>query len=63
MTELEKSLLESLNKMAEENEELSEKLEKATDYLKFWYEAYCRLQFKIKELEAVNSDSSNKEGI
>ncbi len=63
MTELEKSLLESLNKMAEENEELSEKLEKATDDQKFWYEAYCRLQVKIKELEAVNSDSSNKEGI
>ena len=50
MTELEKSLLESLNKIAEENEELAEKLENATADKTFWYEAYCSQQ---KELEAA----------
>lgn len=59
MTVLERSLLESLNlvqpeveKMAGEIEELTEKLEKATADQTFWYEAYCRQQVKIKELEA-----------
>jgi chromosome segregation ATPase len=59
MTVLERSLLESLNlvqpeveKMAGEIEELTEKLEKVTADQTFWYEAYCRQQVKIKELEA-----------
>lgn len=59
MTVLERSLLESLNlvqpeveKMAGEIEELTEKLEKVTVDQTFWYEAYCRQQVKIKELEA-----------
>lgn len=59
MTVLERSLLESLNlvqpeveKMAGEIVELTEKLAKSTTDQNFWYEAYCRQQGKIKELEA-----------
>lgn len=59
MTVLERSLLESLNlvqpeveKMAGEIDELTEKLAKVTADQTFWYEAYCRQQGKIKELEA-----------
>ncbi len=59
MTVLERSLLESMTlvqpeveKMTAEIVDLTERLEKATADQKFWYDAYCKQQVKIKDLEA-----------